>query len=575
MLCTHCNESINADVKFCGKCGKSVTKTYDETNPPKSTTKTKKINIKAVFIILITIICIGGLTTGLFLFNFNSSPEMRVLASIDRGNFDEANQRFFDNVVGNFHLENAVQAGLTSRIADAINDFNVGNISFDEALSTIHIIGRSRLYGQVELWDAEDKLNGLARSKNAYILATEAMERKDFLSAIMHYDNVVKSDMLFYSAQEGIVRARSEYRESVIAEVDSLLLDYDFWQALIILDHAILGLHGDIELELMGDRIIESFISHVITTAANHFSVNNNHMEAISILDEMLFIIGYDPRLISEIHRYEALLLQEQIITVSLAVDQYVSENRFSRAISLIENEFYGLISSNNDVGLLWIQTAELFLQHTLNVAEEQFGVDRNYFDAIRTIIYTINVLGDEPFLIKALERYQSYMPVMLVNMNPVVATQGKRRDGVLQNFANSIARDALGNSYTPRYVFYPQRLTSINAPSRERRGITEYLVNGNFSTLTGILYLPYYSRGVDNPYLSSVFRVYGDDLLLYEAPRFTRSHPGPLNISIDITGVRDLRIVMQGYDLYGSGGWGNIIHDRPMIAAAYLAVQR
>jgi len=580
MLCAHCNTSLNADVKFCGNCGESVTKIsvmnpHEESTVPKSSTRMKGANIKAISIIFIAVICVSGIATGFFLFNSNMSPEMRVLASIDRGNFDEANQRFIDNVSGNLYLENAVQTGLTSRIADAIGDFNAGNISFDEALSIIHIIGRSRLYGQVELWDAEDKLNALARSKNAYTLATEAINRKDFLTAIMHYSNVMSSDMLFYSAQEGIVHAKSEYRANVIAEVDSLLLDYDFWQALFVLDHAILGLHGDIELELVGERIIESFVSHIITTASDHFYISNNHVEAITILEQGVASVGDKPSLILEILRYEALLLQERIATVSLAVERYISEKRFSRAIILIQNEFSELLHVNNEISLLWMQTAESFIQYTLDVADEQFGEDRNYFDAIRTIIYAINFLGYDHRLTNALERYQSYMPIMLADLNPVVATQGKARDGVHQNNANFRARDALGNSYTPRYVFHPRRVTHIGASSRERRGITEYLLNGNFSTLTGILFLPYASRGVDNPDFNSVFRVYGDDLLIYEAPIFTRNNPGPVNLNIDITGVRDLRIVMQGYDLYGAGGWGNLIQDRPMIAAAYLAVQR
>ena len=75
-------------------------------------------------------------------------------------------------------------------------------------------------------------------------------------------------------------------------------------------------------------------------------------------------------------------------------------------------------------------------------------------------------------------------------------------------------------------------------------RNYNSYFTNGNYTKLTGVLFM---SEAAKDYKHSTSFKVYGDDKLLYSAS--IQGGDAPINVSVDITGVKSLRIEMHdGY---------------------------
>jgi len=128
--------------------------------------------------------------------------------------------------------------------------------------------------------------------------------------------------------------------------------------------------------------------------------------------------------------------------------------------------------------------------------------------------------------------KHDSQMPVaMLIDLEYF------DRDGnefkKLQN-----AKDNLGNEYTDGITVYEKNGTGNAGSSWE-----EYKTNGMYKKLKGKIILNYDKRDS-----SSVgrFKVYGDDLLLYNSPEITKGVE-PVDFDIDLEGVLKLKVEFLG----------------------------
>lgn len=212
------------------------------------------------------------------------------------------------------------------------------------------------------------------------------------------------------------------------------------------------------------------------------------------------------------------------------------------------------------------------YVQYTIDVAKEQFGDEKNYSAAIKTINVALADLGEDESLVSEYNRYAEYVPIYLATLD----YDTKGRYIYIGGAYDSIATDVLGNTYVSDYIFYP---TGGNLNSEvgttEDEGAVEYFLNSKYSTLSGTLYLPYQSRAAEAPTVSSVFKVYGDGTLLYEAPTFIRGTVDPVDFNIDISGVRNLRVVVLGVWTDKNTGWVGWNSRYPMVCAADMMVSK
>ena len=80
-------------------------------------------------------------------------------------------------------------------------------------------------------------------------------------------------------------------------------------------------------------------------------------------------------------------------------------------------------------------------------------------------------------------------------------------------------------------------------------RGVVEYALIGNYKALKGTIYIPYESRNIEFT-SAPMFRIYGDDQLVYSAPALEK----PIDFAINVEGIRLLKVYIHGGWYKGDG---------------------
>lgn len=152
----------------------------------------------------------------------------------------------------------------------------------------------------------------------------------------------------------------------------------------------------------------------------------------------------------------------------------------------------------------------------------------------------------------------------LLAEMTPADTKNGMANNKDRYSFDENLRRDILGNTFGN--VFYTVG-TGCGYYCSEKDSYYEYVLNSEYTLLTGTLYLPCTSSGIKSPDQPSVFKVYADGSLIYEAPDFRKGVFDPVELNVNITGCQTLRIVMLGMG-NEHNGW------QPMICAGDLSVR-
>ena len=102
--------------------------------------------------------------------------------------------------------------------------------------------------------------------------------------------------------------------------------------------------------------------------------------------------------------------------------------------------------------------------------------------------------------------------------------------------------------------------------------GSAEFFLNDAYSKLDFTLYMPEEAFSGDEVVAAQYFKVFGDDKLLYEAPKIDKDNYKAFDVSVNVSGVKVLRIELQGlYRKY----YGIDHFDYPIVAATKLYVTR
>lgn len=214
-------------------------------------------------------------------------------------------------------------------------------------------------------------------------------------------------------------------------------------------------------------------------------------------------------------------------------------------------------------------QAKEKYVAASLASAEAAFGAEKNAAAALDVLRHARGESGLTDFDQK-MEEYQTYLPVPLSDLE--YTTKGSEIIVGNGNVNPLIAKDVNENIYNDGLIIFP------NYAASEKQNAITYYLNQKYSTFTGTLYRPYITLQVesndDDAFYSkaTVFRVYGDDVLLYDGPNFTKSTFDPVDFSVDVTGVRELKIVMLSPYNRANYAYGNAVgHPRVVATNLYL----
>lgn len=174
--------------------------------------------------------------------------------------------------------------------------------------------------------------------------------------------------------------------------------------------------------------------------------------------------------------------------------------------------------------------------------AEAAFGRNHDYQTAIQ-ILQRSGLTGE--VVDREIQKYQEYAPVLLKSFQPT-----KTSDYMYVGAANEgDYTDVNGNVYDRETVIRPRSRTSNDIAKSEQDSYVTYYLYGDYRNFDATLYRTYSSLStIDEDWTQgTVAKIYGDDVLLYEGPQITRDTYEEYTIHIDVTGVRELKIVLLG----------------------------
>ncbi|MEG0750378.1 MAG: NPCBM/NEW2 domain-containing protein [Oscillospiraceae bacterium] len=148
--------------------------------------------------------------------------------------------------------------------------------------------------------------------------------------------------------------------------------------------------------------------------------------------------------------------------------------------------------------------------------------------DLIRS---ALAILKNDETLLAKIDEYSVLAPIPIVSLESYSYT-GKGLKHISSDEGSR--KDNLGNEYAVDETIIQTGSIASNT----------YYIDGQYTTITGRVYLMFQRRAHTLHMYASVFRIYGDDALLYEAPEFY-SGVNPVDFKVNINGVKYLKIEM------------------------------
>ena len=435
---------------------------------------------KNILALLITVICI--ITSG-------CATENRVIALIEKEDYAKAQEVYSATIGGSYEKKLELEHSIGAYIADMIDKYNNGKVSYDEARESIFRIEASGLYDYFLVNDAYMSLQTFYQSKEA---------KTEFLNAAIAQAEDAFDDTDYFRGYENAI--------SCLSDAGSTLININPY-----MDDAALQLIYDKRAELTNE-----FTEAAIAEAKDIFSNGENYEGAISLLtDAYNYTYGDDAMLYTELCKY-----------------------------------------------------TDAYIENAVAEAQQIYDENRDYEAAVSYLRNVIGVVGENETLRSEIEKYASYAPVLLTSLDPI--QKGKWLS--IGTDIKKVYTDVSNNVYDSQTVIAPKR--SSYRDKTEDDSYVSYYLNSEYTTLTGVLYRPYDSLSCTSVWQKApVIKIYGDGILLYEAPGIDQNTFDPISLSINVTGVRELKIVNFG--VWNGNDSGNIYfasyHPMVCLAEMYL----
>ena len=476
---------------------------------------------KNILALLITVICI--ITSG-------CATENRVIALIEKEDYAKAQEVYSATIGGSYEKKLELEHSIDAYIADMIDKYNNGKVSYDEARESIFRIEASGLYDYFLVNDAYMSLQTFYQSKQAYEMGLANMDAGDYESAMTQFSFVNTADTCYDSACEKAEEAKTAFLNAVIAQAEDAFDDVDYL------------------------RGYENAISCLVDAESKMYDL-------FIYMDDAAFQLMYD--------KASEFTSQFTEAAIAEAKDIFSNGENYEGAISLLTDAYnytYG------DDAMLYTELCkytDAYIENAVAEAQQIYDENRDYEAAASYLRNVIGVVGENETLRSEIERYASYAPVLLTSLDPI--QKGKWLS--IGTDIKKVYTDVSNNIYDSQTVIAP-RCSSYRNKTEDDSYVSYYL-NSEYTTLTGVLYRPYDSLSCTSVWKKTpVIKIYGDGILLYEAPSITQNTFDPISLSINVTGVRELKIVNYGiwtetdnFDIYSK-----CYHPKVCLAEMYLS---
>ncbi len=423
------------------------------------------------------------------------------LLQVRQGNYRKAVEVYERTIAGNSGKEFEAQEALENYLDNAWNEYVNGRSSaaeFGSVFRCVQLINDS-LWLITDMAEREETFERVQESQIHYANAVQYTENKDYPSALMEYSQVIIDDSAnFWNARDKEEEVKVSYLEALRQEVANLVNAGCFDEALDLIYEAEYVLGSVPELEELRTSVISREVSESMTAAA----------------------AGGDP--LEVIRAYEEAL------------------NQSGAEISLEMTKAYA-------------EAKAAYLREVRENARRVYEAGKDYEAACAVVRTAIGEASFSSSLLAELEsilqEYSSHAPIPLSSLDPV--RQGEYIELGDKWTYDTTSTDVNGTVYDTDSMIYPEEDGfSLNGdvPKTEDDSAVTYMLNYQYSTFSGTIYRPYGTLSL-NDWNGKYGRViiYGDGVKLYDSGDITGNTWDPITFSIDVSGVRELRIVATG----------------------------
>jgi len=446
---------------------------------------------------------------------------------VEAGNAEKAIEVYRSRIQGKTAEEQTARQDLESYLDanwQAYVDGEVEESVFEQILSTVEAVNDElhilRSFNTIS-WNFQQ----VKQSKANYEQGVSSAEAGDYEAAMSAFSQVISDDAENYDrAQAAYDEARANYRAQLETAANAAADAGNYQEAVDMIRGAGRVLGQGEELDALMKQICTRRSAEQIAAAA----AQGDHLNAVLL--------------------YEAALEDEWVeISAEMTQSYAASVNAYCDGVAA--------------------------------QAAAAFGTGKDYEAAlavIRTALAEANASPELTARLEAMaEEYQAYIPVPLTSLEP---TQKAYYIELGSSYtSSSIYTDANGRTYDSSNLIYPLPDGSSLAsetPDGENEAYVQYNLNYAYSTLSGVVFRTYGSLSAQPWTQPTTVRIYGDDVLLYEAPGYTSDMYDSVAFTVDVSGVRNLRIVVMGRWVQDSG-WVGLYDRQPKVCLGELMLQK
>ena len=328
------------------------------------------------------------------------------------------------------------------------------------------------------------------------------------------------------------------------------------------------------EKAVAGQAEARSAYIAAIRQEAEALAASGLYEDAMGLIADGESVLGW----CDELQQLQVTLATEHYST---AMNQAYAEGDTLETVRLYEEAFDNLYAEPNaEMTRMYSECKSAYVRSVTDGARAAFENGRNYEAACAVIR---GAIGEASFsaellaqLEPLLEEYTAYAPVPLTSLTPV--RQGEYIEIGDRWTSSDTYTDVNGTVYDSGNMIYPMETgfsLGSESPKTEDEAALVYVLNYQYSTLSGKVIRPYGSFSCDDwSKKDPRIRIYGDGVLLFESDAVTQNTWDAVPFQLDVSGVRELRIVAKGRWVTGAGSVG-IYERHPLVCAADLMLQK
>lgn len=284
--------------------------------------------------------------------------------------------------------------------------------------------------------------------------------------------------------------------------------DQKYTEVISYVKRKVPNLDIDAEIREQYEQAIEEYKASVLKKA-DELEDAEDYSGAVREVETALQLIGSDAKLEERVHQ----LGKTEILK---AVETYEASKEYDTAIELISDRI-GDYETDSEVVLAYNRCKDAFRDTTVQAAKNAYTKE-GFQAALSIVNNALMTLEDDSELQTLAEYYRNLAPVKLSDL------ESYRTDG-----GEFLYREAETDCFGTEHF---DNLT--------REGSETYRISGKYATLKGVLF----SSASKSQEMRVGVKCWGDGVLLCEYN--TTNFDGPMPFSVDISGVKDLKIELN-----------------------------